>query len=310
LLERKKGIGGSDAAAAIGLNPYKSPLELYQEKRGEIEPPDLSDNEAVHFGNVLEDTIANEYFRRTGQNIRRKNQIVIHPRMNWMRANVDRILTGQNKILECKAPGFNQRDQWGEPGTDEIPLQYLVQCVHYMIVGDYDGADVAALIGGREFRVYHIQRDRDLEANIIEKERDFWENHVVPGVPPAPRTIEEVLMLFPKSQGKAVIASVEVEQALARMAKVNEEKQAIDEELSNLKTVICTAMNDAEIVKSLTGTTLATWKNDKEKTVFDVQAAFEALAALYPDKAQEIKKAHTATKPGVRRFLNKVKIGE
>ena len=84
---RKKGIGGSDASVILGFNPWKTPFELYIEKTsGEIREVD---NEAVYWGNVLEDIVAEEFTKRTGKKVRRRNQIFKHKEYDWMIANID-----------------------------------------------------------------------------------------------------------------------------------------------------------------------------------------------------------------------------
>lgn len=129
---RKTGIGGSDAPVVCGMSPWKSALELYLEKRGEAEPEDLSDNDAVRFGTLLEDVIADEYVRRTGRKVRRVNRQLRAKDHPFMVANLDRDVVGQPRILECKTAGIHAKDEWGEQGTDEVPEYYLLQCTHYL----------------------------------------------------------------------------------------------------------------------------------------------------------------------------------
>ena len=170
---RKNGIGGSDAGVIAGLSTFKTPFELWLEKRGELEPQDLSDNAAVHFGVVLEDVIAQEYLDRTGNKIRRMNKTIYHKQYPWMLANLDRDVVNSNRILEVKTAGFAVG--WGEAGTDKVPESYLLQCQHYLAVTDKEIADLAVLIGGRDFRIYHIPRDDDLVNSLIEIESEFWD---------------------------------------------------------------------------------------------------------------------------------------
>src|SRR5690606_35289427 len=100
LKERKKGIGGSDASVIVGFNPWKSPFELYIEKTSD-EVQEI-ENEATHWGNVLEDVVAEEFSRRTGKKVRRRTQIFKHKEYDWMIVNIDRDVVGERALLECK----------------------------------------------------------------------------------------------------------------------------------------------------------------------------------------------------------------
>ena len=215
---RSKGIGGSDAAAVVGLNPHLTARELYHQKRGEMEPENLDDNEAVHFGNVLEQVIADEYARRTGRRVQRCNFILQHPEHDFALANIDRHIlgTGESPMppLECKTAGAFMAGHWGEPGTDEVPMHYLIQCQHYLGITGAPWIDLAVLIGGRDYRPYTVLRDDELIEMLFEREREFW-NNVQAGIPPemdftAPSTDELLKKLYPGSNGKRIDLTEEV----------------------------------------------------------------------------------------------------
>jgi putative phage-type endonuclease len=207
LEERKGGLGGSDAPIVAGISTFKTPLELYFEKRGELEPQDLSDNQAVHFGNVLEDVIANEYTERTGRRVRRVNKTKHHPQYPWMLANLDRdVVIHPKRLLECKTTGFSAG--WGEEGTAEIPESHLLQCQHYLEVTGKEIADVAVLIGGRDFRLYHVERDDELIKLLIDIEQKFWDK-VQAGVQPEmdfthQTTAELIKRMYPGTNGQTI----------------------------------------------------------------------------------------------------------
>ncbi len=185
LQRRMSGIGGSDAAAAVGLSRFKTPYELYLEKRGDLAAEDLDGVEHIRFGNLMEEIIAREYARRNGVKVRRRNQIIAHPKFPWMLANVDRLVEGQRVGLECKnvdAMAF-RFGEWGEPGTDEVPEEYLLQCHHYMVVLDYPEWHLAACVGGNQLKTFIIGRDPELEEMLVEQELAFWQS-VQSGQPP------------------------------------------------------------------------------------------------------------------------------
>ena len=223
LQARRTGIGGSDAGTILGVNPYKQPLELYHEKRGEIEPDDIDDKEAVIVGKDLEDYVAQRYSQRTGLKVERCTTMLRHPEHDFILGNVDRLVWQDGKRpqhkgeirtkhgLECKTAlsRFVDKALWGPDGTDEVPMTYLAQCQHYMAVTAADQWDLAVLMAGPEFRIYHIMRDDELIASMIEQYKAFW-HCVVTGTPPeidyAHATTPELLTkLYPGTDGSEII---------------------------------------------------------------------------------------------------------
>lgn len=175
LQSRKKGIGGSDAAAVLGLNHYKSPYNVWLEKTYRVDPDDISDNPKVYWGTVLESVVADEFARRHPEmNVRRLNGIMVSYEYPFMIASIDReINDGGNKgILEIKTAGESAKHDW----EDGIPDYYLPQVNHYLAVSGYEFAYVAVLIGGNDYREYRIERDDDDIAYMIEREAAFWEH--------------------------------------------------------------------------------------------------------------------------------------
>lgn len=181
LIERTKGIGGSDAATVLGLNKWKTPFELYLEKTGQSFV-DESQAEAAYFGNVLEDVVAREFEIRSGKKVRKNNFMLQHPKYDFIRANIDRKVVGEDALLECKTASAYLAKDWE---GDEIPSAYLVQVQHYLGVTGYEKAYIAVLIGGQRFIWKEIERDEELIEMIFEAEVNFWNNHVIANNPPA-----------------------------------------------------------------------------------------------------------------------------
>lgn len=180
-LEARRGsIGGSDAAAILGLNPYSSPYALWAEKTGAIEPEDISDKEPVRLGVYLEDYVARRFTELTGKRVRRENYILKNPAYPWAHANVDRLIIGEKSGLECKTTSeINLKRFRG----GEYPENYYCQCMHYMAVTGYPKWYLAVLIGNREVRVFELLRDEDEIAALMDAERQFW-GKVTSGTPP------------------------------------------------------------------------------------------------------------------------------
>lgn len=126
---RKGGIGGSDAGAVCGLNLYRSPMAVYWEKT--TDTLDLSDNEAMRQGRDLENYVAQRFTEETGKKVRRSNKMYWSEEHPFMYADVDRLLVGEDAGLECKTVSAYNAGKW-ENGA--IPMHYLMQCIHYMVV--------------------------------------------------------------------------------------------------------------------------------------------------------------------------------
>lgn len=212
LAARSLGLGGSDAAAALGLSPWKTPLELFREKRGE-DAGTIAESEPMRWGSLLEPVIRQEYSSRTGRVVRVPETTLVHPAHAFMIANLDG-LTDDGRLLEVKTARSAQ--DWGEPGTDAIPQHYLLQIQHYLIVTALPIADVAVLIGGSEYRQYEIPADAELQEMLVEGELEFWQRVESGEAPDAdltsPRALDIVRKLFPDTNGQRVTADEALEQ--------------------------------------------------------------------------------------------------
>lgn len=166
---RKKYIGGSDAAAVVGLNSFSSPYTVWADKLGKLPPKE--DNEAMRLGRDLEDYVAKRFTEQTGKKVRRKNFILWNSDYPFAHANVDRMIVGENAGLECKTTSVLNLKNFK---NGEFPENYYVQCMHYMAVTGYKKWYLAVLILGKEFKVFEIERDEDEIKALMKAERDFW----------------------------------------------------------------------------------------------------------------------------------------
>lgn len=280
LAERRLGIGGSDVAAILGLSKWQTPLDVYLEKRGELETDDV-DSEPMHWGRKLEPIIRQEYVNRTGVAVKVPSGAFVHPVHSFMRANVDG-LTFNDRVFEAKTA--RTADGWGEPGTDEIPDAYMLQVQHYMIVTGRESADVAVLIGGSDFRLYAVDADPDLQQYIIEAESAFWQR-VVDGDPPPPVTYAETVRTFGHVAAEgAVTADAEAEANWSELVKVRAEIKKLTELEEQYKTEIMQTLADkGEALVTPEGKTLVTWKLAKAPARFDATAFKNTHPDLYAE---------------------------
>src|SRR5271170_1103819 len=171
LEERKNYIGGSDASTICGVNPYGNIIELWQEKLGYKEIEDISDKPVIRAGNYLEPVVAQWFEDDTKKPLEIAKDTFYHKTIPYMAANVDRLVTGESAILECKTAG---RDiGWGKDGDNIIPDHYLCQVAHYVATLDLERAYIAVLIAGSDFRHFVYERNAKLEEMIIKKEKEF-----------------------------------------------------------------------------------------------------------------------------------------
>lgn len=171
---RKRGLGGSDAGAVCGLNPYRTAMQVYDDKT--TDATEETDNEAMRQGRELEDYVARRFMEAAGKKVRRANFMYYDEENPFMLADVDRMIVGENAGLECKTASPYLADRWK---NGEIPVSYQIQCYHYMSVCNADAWYIAVVIFGREFKYYRIERDEEVISDLRQIERNFWENHIL-----------------------------------------------------------------------------------------------------------------------------------
>jgi putative phage-type endonuclease len=266
---RNKGIGGSDAASVLGLNPYKSNFALWEEKVGLREPDDLSENEAVLWGNLLEPIVAEEFARRTGRKTRRVNALLRNPQHPFMLANLDREVAaedgGEPEILECKTAGLwaAKAEEWGPSGTDLVPERYLCQAMHYLAVTGRKRAHLASLIGGQELRIYTVNRNDELISVLIERESEFWsqvEKHVAPII----LDLADAKRRFPISQEAEIEANTETFDAYLELCAAKRDEKSATATVKALQGKIGGYMGDRDTLMRH-GQRLLTWKTVERK---------------------------------------------
>lgn len=282
LEERKSGLGGTDAGAVCGLSRWKSPMDIYLEKTGVVE--DITPSEAMIWGTIQEEIIARHYANVTGRKLRRPTGCFRHKDYPWMIAHLDRIILNENRGLEVKTSSQFMADEWGESGTDEVPEYYRAQVMHYMAIKGYPSMDLAVLIGGNDFRIYTIERDLTYIANLVELERDFWQEHVLSRIPPdvdASKACSNALAkLYDRPEGIEVLATPEIDEIAQRLRQVKALMKQNEEDKRLLENSIKKFMGNAE--KLIGADWHITWKVGSRRQ-FDVKA----FRAAEPELAEQ-----------------------
>ena len=300
LTVRRQGIGSSDAAAAVGLNPYKSQLQLWMEKTGRdgalpvVDPND--DQSPMYWGTLLEPIVAAHYTRRSGHRVRRVNAVLQHPEHSWMLANIDREVVGASdvQILECKTAGIHGARLW----RDGVPEYVQLQVMHQLAVTGKQAADVAVLLGGQELQVFRIERDDTLIAQLVALEQQFWGYVERDQQPPADGSASAELALrclYPRDSGTTLDFSTDLEMSgvfsdLLAVREVITTQTALE---SQLKQRIQQRMGEATRAVFEIGE--VSWKRSKDGSSLDTTQ----LLKDHPEMAQ----TYAMTKPGSRRFL-------
>ncbi len=293
---RRGGIGSSDAAAAVGLNPYQSALELWLDKTGRNSgEPSEAEDDPRYWGRLLEPLVAEAYAERTGNRVRRVNAILQHPEHPWMLADLDREVVGSGdvQVVEIKTAGPYGARRW----QDGVPEDVQLQVQHQLAVTGQSVADVAVLLGGQELEIHRIERDEAVIERLIALEHQFW-TYVEADTPPpadgsdsADRALRQ---LFPRDRGTTVdfTADPELAQAFTELQDVRGQLGALRDREARLKQRLQEAMGEA--TEAIFPTGRIRWKQTAPTRRLDtkaLQADYPQLVARYQ---QEV--------PGARRF--------
>ena len=186
---RRKGIGGSDAAAVLGISPFRTGRDLYYDKLNIVTADDAENWVQLEVGTLLEPLVAKIFAHKTGYKIYRRPFMFQHPLYPWMLADLDYMVElpdGTTAILEIKTTNYNAKDNWWYNGEEIVPIYYESQGRHYMAVMNIDRVYFCCLYGNSEDEamIRRIDRDMAYEEELIALERDFWENHVLTKTPP------------------------------------------------------------------------------------------------------------------------------
>ena len=278
--DRTKYLGGSDIGAILGLSAYKSPLDVWLEKTGKS--TNHVDNLPVRFGTFAESFVASEYAKATGYNLVESSNAVCYPGHPYLQGHIDRFVLNKpdlplfdagactaSHLLECKTANPFAQSQWGEPGSDEVPMSYLAQCHWYLCLTKLERCDLAVLFGNSDFRIYQIHHDAELESTLLETAINFWQNYVQADTPPDPKTLADYQKLFAKEvPGKTIEASDQICMLIDTVKDINAVIDAKKQELEDIKKTIMAQMQEAQEL-TYQGKVLATWKKPKPSFRFD-----------------------------------------
>lgn len=299
LAGRRQGIGASEAATCLGLNPYETPYQLWRRKKGLDAPK--AETFLMRAGHYLEEAVARFYADETGCHIIKSTTedfTIMDTERPYLRVSPDRLFwhvgarrnEESKRVLECKT---TQKSI----DADNIPNTWYCQLQMNLGVGEYESGALAWLTMGRDFGYKNIDFDADFYQWMTERITEFWLKYIIGDEEPPAYTADDVMMKYPRhTEGKSVTATREVTDTLAELAAIKEAQKWNDTEVKRLEEDLKLFIGDAETLMAEDGQTiLATWKAPKASEKFD-EKAFKA-------DNPELWAKYVTSRQGSRRFL-------
>lgn len=279
LKTRNMGIGGSDAGAIMGMNPWKSKYQLWLEKTGQAEAEDISEKESVYWGSVLEAPVADRFAEVTGKRIRRAGmmQNIKDP---WMLANVDRLIVGEKAGLECKTTNAFSVKEWKE---DNLPDSYYWQCQHYMMCTGLPVWYIAVLIGGNSFDYKAVPRHEEDIRALYEAESEFWLKNVKEGIMPdidgSDSTYRAIENQYAGNKLEAIELPKEAADILEMLHNFEQQEKDVKAAINEQKNKLCALMGDHEV--GIIGENKISWKWQNGRIIVDSKKLKKDFPDIY-----------------------------
>lgn len=289
---RRKFIGGSDAAAALGLSKWKTPYQLYLEKIGEAEPQEETWEMAR--GKALEPLLRQHYADTTGREVMLPPGALLSEKYPFIGYNPDG-LTEDKRLVEFKTAAYGYG--WGDEGSDEIPVEYGLQVQHGMIVTGLMVTDVTVSIAGNKPKYFVVEADKELQEMIVEREHEFWHKNVLARIVPEPLTNEDVAMRYRQVNPASIVITETILEDLIQLNAVKEAIKRTEAEKEHHEVSIKSFMGENDTLISSNGKVLATCKQVKGRETLDSAA----IKIDHPDVCAKYIKIGEPT----RRFLLK-----
>lgn len=294
---RTHSIGGSDCGTILGMNNYQSPFTLWQKKLwADNYEEDISDKIQVKFGHYNEQFVAKLFEEKTGKKLRKHNKMMYHKDYDFISANVDRVVIGENALLECKTTSEFLKDKWKD---GNVPASYMAQCYHYMAVTGVEVVYIAVLFGNSEFHYETIERDEEVINDIINAEVEFWNEYIVKGQrPPADdsEVTSKALNNFWKETKNDVVNFDEEKTALFKgILAIKEQQKELDKQLKGHQNQLKELLGENEFGE--VSEYKASWKKQNRES-FDVKRFKEENPELY----EQYKKSSTTRTLNVKKL--------
>ncbi len=280
LQERKRYLGGSDCAAVLGLSRYGTPLSVWADKLDKLPKEDISQKLHIKMGNRLEEVVAELFTEETGKAVRRVSETFYHPKYPFLCANIDRRVVGEDALLECKTASGWLAEEWK---GEEVPIEYILQCLHYLAVTGKKEAYIAVLIGGNQQFVWKkVLRDEKLISDIIKKEVQFWNDFILTGNMPVQITKDDadtLYGLYPlETEGKVLELDDTANRLCESLQAMKQDVKVLDGQIDKTENEIRALLKDSETGESLNWK--ITWKA-QESIRLDTKRIKDEAPELY-----------------------------
>ena len=306
-LDRTEYLGGSDVAAILGISPWISPFMLYQKKIGafveEITPAKQKIFDRGHRWEPIVVEMLVDELRDRGHDVEiiGRNQRYRDSQYPFLAAEIDLelLVDGEEVNGEAKTVNPFAVKDWGDEDSDDVPIYYIAQVMHGLMIKPRRRTVIAALTGFDDKpRIHWIERDEETIAGIRDREIEFW-GRVQDRRPPPPIDLSDVKWLYPRDGGIVIEATDELAFLCSQLKDLKIEAKNLDNQLEFIAARIKVEMGDAAVL-IYQGKPIATWKSNKDSIKTDWKGIAESLKA-----SPEIIAAHTFTSPGNRPFLLK-----
>lgn len=296
---RESGIGSSEVATILGLNPWETPYQLWRRKVG-IDAP-KEETFAMKAGHYLEDAVALFWHDETGCEIIKRSAIdwlVVNPEKPYMRVSPDRTFWLKDKrhseknkgILECKTTQM-------KVDADDIPIHWFCQVQYQLGVSELTEGSLAWLCSGREFGYKDIQFNPDFFHTIETEVEKFWTINVLGNEEPEAIRAEDVIAKYrTHADGKVVEVGDDIYIAYEALTEIREAIAEMEERKAGFEDKLKLSFGDAEAITH-NGQTLATWKSAKPSKKFDTK--------VFKSEHPDLYEAYCKESQGSRRFLVK-----
>jgi putative phage-type endonuclease len=303
---RRRGIGGSEVAAILGLSRFRTPYVVWLDKMGLLAPQPSS--KRMLFGQFAEAAILKAYAHETHCELMTDHKSARHPERPWMVATADALVVGERRGVDAKMIAWDQSPRW-PPTAAEIPDEYVLQCWHYADFFGYDGWDLAVSVAGEFPRIYTVPLDREAQTVVAKRVEAWWRRHIVNGEEP-PMDASPVIAAYlqqahPTHKRPDLRNATDEEIAILReYEQVRIEQKAIEEERTVLENQLRKAVGDREGLTWFGGK--FTWRKTRDRKITDWESMALGLLNQFvkdPQQRADLESFYTRTREGSRRIL-------
>ena len=243
MIDRTKFIGASEVSSVLGINPFKTPLQVYAEKTGEVKPDDLSDNEAVEWGTRLERVVSEKFAEKHGVKLIARKTRYEHPLYPFLSCELDNIVAGSEELVEIKTVNAWAYKQW--ENEDEIPNHVVVQVMMQLGLSKRKKGWIGCLVGGQRYLEKCVEFDQEFYDDLVEKCVAFWDM-VVNKVPPVAEAADNKFMieLFPNAGADLKEATQDIVDAVGTLQTIKAEIIVAEKEKKRLEAKIKAVIGD------------------------------------------------------------------